>query len=102
MAKLIILNNEYNCILNKELSSYDNNYYNIDWKSYVNSAYIHTDNTMVKIEYNEAYNTLTLILGHYDYLNERYIPLIEMCDSYAERIDFGGIIWDDTIDIGEN
>lgn len=101
MAKLIICNKIYNCNLNKKLSSYDNNYYDIDWKSYGDGAYIHTDNTMIKIVYNEVYNTLTLIIGHYDYLNERFIPLLELSDSYAEKIDFGGIIWDDTIDMGE-
>lgn len=97
LYKFVINGCEFNCIHKKELSKYNENYYVLDWKSYGDICYIHTDNFMIREEVDEALNSVTITLGYYDYINNKYNPLIELCNSYNEVMDFGKIIWKDCL-----
>ena len=94
MPKLIINGNEIHCYRDEKLSKYDCNYYFIaERKIFGDFLDVHSENILIREEYNEALNSITLSIGHYDYLDERFYPMFDFCDGYDEEINFGNIIW---------
>ena len=93
MAKIIINDCELHCYINKKLSKYNDTYYDIEQRYFGDKFHLHSENTMLRVKYNEESNTATLIIGHYDYINEKFYPLLEYCNSYNDVVNFGNIVW---------
>lgn len=95
MNKLILCGKEFRCYREDKISSYDDNYYTIDNDGHLccEELFLHQHNIMIREVYNEAYNTITLTIGYYNYAEERFFPLIELSEMYNENIVFGTIGW---------
>ena len=98
MPKIVINNCEYICHHMKDISHYNCNYYWIENNYKYGDCISIGSDLVIREECDEAYNSLTISLGYINYLNgNKFVSLLELCDGYNEKIDFGNIIWKDDL-----